>query len=121
MVEANALEHWWANLPAMVRWQRRVIAALFVALVGVTWYLGVRIDGNTADLADSQQADRVRAEKICDDLTANASRFNDLIDTLIKRTQANTTATDEQKAEAVRLYSAVKQTLPVCHPAAEKP
>ena len=69
-------------------------------------------------LAFDHAASQDRHDQIatCRAVNENARKFNDLIDTLIVRTRQNTTATPAQKAEAIRLCTAVKQTLPPCDP-----
>jgi hypothetical protein len=108
-----------ANLPGLARWARRerlrsTFLFLFITVIGLTG--AVLLQRQSAALAESQREDRVRAEAICEDLTDNARRFNSLIDTIVLRVRQNTDLPAKQKAEAVELYTAAKQTLPVCVP-----
>jgi hypothetical protein len=111
-----------ANLPGLARWargerRRSTFLFLFITVIALTG--GGLLQRQSASLADSQRMDRVRAEAICEDLTDNAKRFNDLIDTIALRVRQNTDLTDKQKAQAIELYTAAKQTLPVCVPPRE--
>jgi hypothetical protein len=107
------------RLAKAVAWGVLIIALAAVVVGLVLDRAQDDIRDNAAALEQSQRDDRVRAEKICEDLTDNARRFNSLIDTLILRTRKSPTIPPAQKAEAVRLYTSAKQTLPVCVPPLE--
>lgn len=130
-VDAQEVEDFFGTLPKVIAGletgrkqnrrlgrQSRVIAVVFALLA---LFLSYNDDRQRSALADSQRMDRVRAERICDDLTDNARKFNKLIDTIVLRTKQSTTITPAQKRQALRLYGESRQTLPVCHPAGEKP
>jgi hypothetical protein len=122
-IDADEVEEFFGSLPKVIdglrrgRWQNRIIAGGAVVLA---FWLSNADDQQRAELAESQRMDRARAEKICEDLTENARKFNRLVDTLIKRTKASPVIPAKDKAEAVRLYVSARQTLPVCVPPLHK-
>jgi hypothetical protein len=121
-ISADEVEEFFGTLPQTIdelkkgRRQNRVIAlgAVVLAFLGAFF-----IDRQNDALSESQRMDRIRAEKICNDLTNNARKFNRLVDTLIVRTKASPVIPAKDKAEAVRLYVSARQTLPVCVPPME--
>lgn len=124
--DVKALEEWWANLPAMrkkvesnhkevlsLRKQTLFLFVLF-ALVGtsVVYYLG-SINSNTVT---TLRESRISSYNTCKDINENARKFNQLVDTIIKRVETAPGLSPKQRQDAIDLYSSAKQTLPVCDP-----
>jgi hypothetical protein len=121
-ITPDEVEEFFGSLPQTIddlKTGRRQNRALALAVASIALLGGYFIDRQQDALEDSQRMDRVRAVAICKDLTDNARRFNVLIDTLITRTKRSPIIPASDKAEAVRLYTSAKQTLPVCVPPLE--
>lgn len=95
----------------------RIIAFLtaftILAFSVVSW----RTEVQQGDINHGVQADRARTYAQCRVANGNATHLNEFLDQVISAVKFSTQLTPEQKDSRIKLYSAIKQKLPVC----EKP
>lgn len=111
-VDAAEVEQFFAELPKVIPALKRgrvLNLSLIVFIIGATLVFGWSFDR-------AAERDRQDAINTCHAVNDNARKFNELIDTLVLRTTKSPTIPPEQKAEALRLYNAARQTMPVCDP-----